>query len=187
MTRHRTLPYLLAMGILLIGTSIWWSFQVAQRHAELNQRRAFAGRSPLAAQMRPATAREKQAALTTIRAQLEAFRRDDYISAAKYQSQTLKKNFSSTAAFRRSIRESYPQFANYQTVAFGLVSADKKGTTLVVPVTLTGRDKVTVRGVYLLTREGQAYRITSVLGGVNPRQKPPKRSPGNTLSPEVIA
>lgn len=191
MTRHRTLPYLAVAGILLIGGAVWWSFQVAEQRAELDRQRAFLGRSLQKPQMRPATAQEKRAALATIRAQLDAFRRDDYVEAAKYQSQRLKKNFPSIAAFRRSIREGYPQFANYQKLEVDSISTDKKGQMMVVQVRLTGRDKVMVRGVYLLTREGDVYRVSGVAGGANPKrnpqQKPPEKSPGNKLSSEMVA
>lgn len=184
MSRHRTLPYLAVAGVFLIGGAIWYSMNTP---APSPLRRVPNNIAQFRGQMRPATDKEKQAALGTIRAQLDAFRRDDYTTAAKFQSAKLKKNFSSTAAFRRAIREGYPQFANYKTVAFGPVSADKTGNTVAVPVTLTGRDQVTVHGIYLLAMEGKTYRVTGVVGGTNPRQKPQKQSPGNALSPEMMA
>jgi hypothetical protein len=185
MTRHRTLPYLLVLGILLIGGAVWLSLNLPARTIS---RRQFAGSGTLfRTQLRAATAQEKKQAVAVIRAQLDAFRRDDYTAAAKYQSTSLKKNFASTAAFRRSIQRNYPQFARSKNVSFGPMQADKQGQTIMAPVTLTGRDNVTVKGVYILQREGKEYRVSGVLGGVNPKEKTPHQTPENKLSPEMVA
>ena len=84
--------------------------------------------------LRPATAVEKREASRSIQAQLDAFRRHDYKSAARYQSQSLRRNFTSIENFQNMIEKSYPQFADYQSVTFGNATARQIGKDKIIAV-----------------------------------------------------
>ena len=115
--------------------------------------------------VRPAKAAERAAALNAIQAQLKAFGRGDYKTAITYQSSGLKKSFQSPGQFRAMIMQAYPEFAHSKRVVFGPAEADAAGAHLAVPAAVTGQDGVTVRAVYLMVREGKAYRVDGVVGG----------------------
>ena len=74
-------------------------------------------------------------------------------------------NFANIAQFRRMMEASYPQFAHSQKAVFGAAVTDAGGTQIIIPVTVTGQDGVTVHGAYLMVREGKTYRVDGVLGG----------------------
>ena len=44
-------------------------------------------------------------------------------------------------------------------------AADSTGAHLAIPTAVTGQDGVTVHAVYLMVREGKAYRVDGVAGG----------------------
>ena len=115
--------------------------------------------------VRPAKAAERQAAITSIQAQLKAFGRNDYKAAITYQSSSLKKNFPSPLAFRAMIVQAYPEFAHSKRAAFGPAQADATGVHLAIPIDVTGFDGTTVHAVYLMVREGKVYRVQGVAGG----------------------
>ena len=115
--------------------------------------------------MRSAKPAERTAAITVIQAQLTAFRKDDYKTAITYQSAGLRKNFASTDAFRTMMLRVYPEFAHSKSVGFGPAQCDPTGTHLAIPAAVTGQDGVTVHAVYLMIREGKAYRVEGVGGG----------------------
>lgn len=123
------------------------------------------GQDLLSAKMRPAKAAERQAAITSIQAQLKAFGRGDYKTAVTYQSAGLKRNFPSTEAFREMMVRTYPEFAHYKTVTFGPAQADPAGVHLAILASVTGQDGITVKAVYLMVREGKVYRVEGVAGG----------------------
>lgn len=129
--------------------------------------------------LRPAKADVRHAAIAAIQAQLAAFSKGDYQTAIKYQSAGLKQNFSSPDAFRQMMEAAYPEFAHSRKVAFGLVKSDGLGQRVLVPVSLTGQDGVTVRAAYLMVREGKAYRVQGVLGGGH---RPISTAPGDAAS-----
>jgi len=122
---------------------------------------------------RPATTEERKAAITSIKAQLDAFRRNDYDRAVFYQSSNLRRQFPSVAIFRRTIKSSYPQFADYKTVDFGHGRSTPDGSHLKMRVWLTGRDGVTVRAVYLMVLEEKVFRVDGVIGGIPPEPERP--------------
>ncbi len=126
---------------------------------------AAPAQTPLSAKMRPAKAAERQAAISSIQAQLKAFGRNDYKTAVTYQSAGLKKNFPSADAFRAMMEQTYPEFAHYKTVAFGPAQSDPMGAHVTILATVTGQDGVKVRAVYLMVREGKVYRVEGVAGG----------------------
>lgn len=115
--------------------------------------------------VRPAKAAERIAAIAAIQAQLKAFGRDDYKAAIIYQSSGLKKNFASPEQFQTMIKQAYPEFAHSKRAIFGPAQADAAGTHLAIPTAVTGMDGITVHAVYLMVREGKAYRIEGVAGG----------------------
>lgn len=119
---------------------------------------------------RQPTEAERKAAVATIEGQLKAFKKDDYEAALKFQSSELKGNFANAEAFRRAIKQGYPQFANYKRISFGEARADRTGDRIAMSVILTGEDNVTVRAVYLLLREKGEYRVDAVLGGTRPEE-----------------
>lgn len=128
---------------------------------------------------RPATTKERQAAAQSIRAQLEAFKRDDYATAVRYQSAALKRNFPSVAAFRQMMRATYPQFAAYKSVQFLEARANPKGDHLQMLISLTGTDGTSLRAVYLMVLESKNWRVEGVLGGATqaPQRRPSRPSP----------
>lgn len=149
-----------AAGILVgsLGGSIALRSSVAQDKE--------APPAPPKAQIRPATEKEKKDASAAIEAQLKAFKADDYEKASKFQHSELRKNFGSPADFRRAIRTSYPQFADYKSVSFGEARATTDGSHLEIKIVLTGQDGVTVRATYMMVREDGEYRVGGVQGGI---------------------
>ncbi len=119
----------------------------------------------LPAKMHPAKATDRAAAISSIQAQLKAFGRDDYKTAVTYQSAGLKRNFPSTEAFRAMMVRTYPEFAHFKAVTFGPAQSDATGTHLAIIASITGRDGVKVRAVYLMVREAKVYRVEGVAGG----------------------
>ncbi len=115
--------------------------------------------------LRPAKPDVRRAAVAAIQAQLQAFARGDYQTAIKYQSMGLKQNFGSPDAFRQMMEGTYPEFAHYKKVIFGTIRSDISGQRVLVPVSLTGQDGVSIRAAYLMVREGKAYRVQGVVGG----------------------
>ncbi len=103
--------------------------------------------------------------MTSIRSQLDAFRRDDYTTAMRYQSADLSRNFASIKDFRNMMKLRYPQFARYRSVRFGPARCDTKAQYLAVPVAVTGRDKVRVTALYFMTREKGLFRVAGVQPG----------------------
>jgi hypothetical protein len=101
-------------------------------------------------------------------AQLEAFKKDNYELAAKYQSSALKANFASTENFREMMQDNYPQFAHYKKATFGAARSHTKGTVVEIPITLVGSDNVMVQATYSMKLEEGEYRVAGVTGGGNP-------------------
>ncbi len=114
---------------------------------------------------RPAKAAERTAAIASIQAQLKAFARDDYKTAATYQSSGLQKNFASPLQFRAMMTRVYPEFAHSKRAVFGPAQADTTGTHLAIPIAVTGVDGITIHAVYLMVREGKQYKVEGVAGG----------------------
>lgn len=124
-------------------------------------------------QYHAATDAQRKAAMTSIKDQLEAFKKGDYKKAETYQSAGLRKNFATPAEFQRMMESAYPEFANYRSVTFGQAEADPHGQHVRIRVTLTGEDGVVVRATYVLVMEDKLYRVESVFGGARPVPAPP--------------
>jgi hypothetical protein len=131
---------------------------------------------------RAASKAESSAAIAPIRAQLEAFRADDYKTAMKYQSSSMRRQFDSVTTFRSMMSTSYPQFARPRRYTFGAVRATSDATLMAVPIMLQGADGVAVRAEYLMTKEGGGYRVASVAGGGSAR-RPARPAPQRQLDP----
>jgi hypothetical protein len=147
----------------------------------------YGGRNTLPA-WREARPAEVKAASLAIMSQLDAFKRDDFAAAAKWQSESLKRNFSSLSNFRRMIKEQYPDFASYKSVRFGRArtrdeapvnvpggapnsapnESSRTGSLLEIEATLRGPQDNSIRALYLLVREGGAYRIAGVQSNSSP-------------------
>ena len=122
----RPLVAILVIVFLWICAAGSWTWYFATQMPAIPPRIVLRkGGPPLQGLVKPrkATADERQGAIRSILAQLDAFRRDDYQSAAKYQSSSLRRNFGSTAAFQSVIEKSYPQFADYKSATFGNATA----------------------------------------------------------------
>ena len=115
---------------------------------------------------RAASATEKAGAIKSITAQLEAFKRDDFVSASRFQSADLQRNFASAERFRAMMKSSYPQFCNYKTVRFGPARVLQNDGSVQIPIELTGADGGKVIAEYSMIKEkdGQ-YRVSGVSGG----------------------
>jgi len=131
--------------------------------------------------LRPAKAAERQAAIMSIQTQLKAFARDDYKTAITYQSAGLRKNFTSSDAFRTMMVRVYPEFAHFKSVQFGPAKSDPSGAHLAIGVAVTGQDGVTVRAFYLLVRENKIYRIEGVQGGAQVPADTGMNTPGRDV------
>jgi len=134
--------------------------------------------SPLGISLHPARAADRAAAITSIQAQLKAFQRDNYQKAVQYQSSGLKRNFPSVADFRRMMQTQYPAFINFKSASFGAAQTPDNGRHLLIPVSLSEGNGVTVRAFYIMVREGKAYKVDGVEGGTAP---PPDADPGDSL------
>lgn len=128
---------------------------------------------------KPATNAQRVAVAKSIRAQLDAFKRDDWAQAATFQSEELRRNFGTIAQFRATIETNYPQFANYKSVAFDQARA--LGERVEIQVRLTGQDGVKLRALYLMKKEQGIYRVEGVQGGGVPggRGAPRQEAPAD--------
>ncbi|HEX9997045.1 MAG TPA: DUF4864 domain-containing protein [Abditibacterium sp.] len=120
---------------------------------------------------KPATSAQRAAVAASIRAQLDAFKRDDWAKAATYQSENLRRNFRSLAQFRSIIESTYPQFANYASISFDQARA--LGDRVEIAVRLVGKDGVKVAAIYQMHKEKGIYRVEGVQGGGSPQQRAP--------------
>lgn len=164
----------LAVILLSFGALLWqivdYRGRQAALQAALSEARLLEWRVP--------TAKERDAALSSIKKQLEAFKRDDYAAASTYQSKALRENSGNVKTFQKMIKDGYPQFARYQSVVFGSEQIDKSGKFFQVPVTVTGSDGLKADALYLMILEEGIWRVSSVQGGRKRPSKPQKKSAG---------
>lgn len=120
---------------------------------------------------RPATPQERRAALSSVRGQLLAFRADDYVRASAYQGRALRRGSPSAEGLRSMITRHYPEYAHSESVTFGEVQADPTGRHVDVAVAVTGQNGVRSRALYLMVREGTAYRVGGVTNIVSERPR----------------
>lgn len=111
----------------------------------------------------PASPAERAGAIRSISAQLNDFRRDDYVHAAYYQSPLLQDSVGSPEHFRTMITTAYPEFAQCLRIRYGGALSQMGGTRVNVPVTVTGKDGITVKAVYIMNRSPDGvYRVAGV-------------------------
>lgn len=118
---------------------------------------------------RPATPQERRAALSSVRGQLLAFRADDYVRANAYQANA--RRMASADDLRSMITRMYPEYAHSKSVTFGAAQADPTGRHVDVAVAVTGQNDVRSRALYLMVREGTAYRVGGVTNIVSERPR----------------
>ena len=126
---------------------------------------AFGGRWPTIPGWHTASGPTRRAVLASVQGQLDAFRAGDADKAMFYQSQGLRHNFASPAAFLDTIRTHYPEFGDCRSVHFSQVGADKTAQYAEVVVTVRGPDGRAARGDYEMVMEDGRYRVLSVAGG----------------------
>lgn len=163
--------FVLAFVVLIISLgALGWQVLDYRRR----QPRTIAGDLTPPIQWRQATVVETKAVTSSITAQLEAFKRDDYKTATKYQSARLRQNFGSVEKFRAMIRNGYPHFAHYKKVRFGPVQADEKGRLALVAVNIVGVDGKLAAADYQMVLEQGLWRVAGVAGGnaIVPRRAP---------------
>ncbi len=123
-----------------------------------NQRRL----APHVTPWRAAKPEEIRAASHSIKSQLDAFKRNDYATAATWQSQNLQRRMRTVSAFKRLIQQGYPAFTAYKSVRFGEANAQGDGSLLRIKVALRGAQDEPIEAVYFLVRENGAYHIDGV-------------------------
>lgn len=175
------------LALLVLAAVLSWGWYFVTRLPDQAPARIVVQKPRHAGAGRAATTAERRAAAASIIAQLEAFKADDYILAATYQSQSLKANFGSTEAFRRMIQANYPQFAHYKKASFGKFETQGKGEIISAPIVLVGADGVKVRAVYTMVLEKGKYRVASVNGGASSRGHVSPRVPDAPPGFEKIA
>jgi hypothetical protein len=154
----------LAILILSLG-ALTWQVLVYRHHEAMTE----AASKPM--EWRVATEQERHAALSSIKNQLDAFKRDDYEAAMKYQSNGLRQNFPSAKVFRHMITNGYPQFAHYKSVTFGSEQIDTSGKFFEVPVIVVDSHGVKADALYDLIMEEGLWRVNGVQGGTAPPAK----------------
>jgi hypothetical protein len=110
------------------------------------------------------------AAPKVIRRQLDAFNRGDYRAAYQCAAPEIQEQFS-LPDFRRMVEAGYPQIAHSRSATFG--RAEARGHQVSIPVTVTGKDGVTVEVVYIMRHESGGWRVAGVVG-----DRPPGPPPG---------
>lgn len=170
MRQGRVLQVTVIAGALLLGGSLGAMKLLAAPRTEVAVFQDKQGAAP--PKLRELTPAERKQVTGAIEAQLKAFRADDFKTAEKYQHSSLRENFKSTEAFRAMMRRGYPQVVNYKTVSFGESRTDEAGEQAQIRVTLTGKDGVTVKMVYVMAKEDNEYRVLSVFGGEPPKTEP---------------
>ena len=169
---RRNAPCLLALGLLVAGAFAWnLGANAAPSNSSARPKPAAKAKKPSSTKAAPmvwkaATPAQRSEAAKSIRAQLDAFRADNWDKAITYQSSSLKRGFPSTNAFRQMMESSYPQFADSKTVEFGTARA--MGPLVEIRVVLTGKDGVLVGALYRMVKEGGIYRVEGVSGGLAP-------------------
>ena len=152
-------------ALLLAGLILkpWLASRPARRqNSSLPRLQAVSQAPPI---WQPAPRPVRETVLKAIRAQLAAFRADDYARAFQYQSLGLRRNFAGPQAFRSQITNGYPEFAHSRRVQFGPVLADRSAQHAEVVVSVIGANGYQARGLFLMVREGKDYRVGGVAGG----------------------
>ncbi len=108
---------------------------------------------------------QRQAVVSSIQAQLNAFRAGDAETAMRYQSRSLRRRFPDPEAFVQMVRSRYPEFGHCRAARFGPVWTDADGQHADVTVTARGENGFLAQGEYEMIRGREAYRVAGVQGG----------------------
>lgn len=162
---RRSIVLAVAVSLVAVGTAGARSWASSAGQTLLIQKDA----EP---KLRDCTEAERKQVMTSIENQLKAFRADDFKEAEKYQHSSLKENFGSTDEFRAMMRRGYPQVVNYKSVSFGEARCDPKAEQVQIRVTITGKDSVVVKFVYVMLKEDGQYKVVSVFGGAPTKSEP---------------
>lgn len=167
----RLLPRFAVAGVLLLFGALGSSgFFAPSSDAAFDAASDSALAQDAPPQWKPATPAQRSAAGAAIRAQIEAFKSGQWDKAVSYQSATLKRNFTSTAAFRAMMERTYPQFIRFQNVSFGPARA--AGPYLQIAVQLAAKDGTATSAIYIMVKEKAGYRVDGVSGGALPPPAP---------------
>jgi hypothetical protein len=158
MNVNQGLKRLLILEGLLVLIAVGWRWQTTQR-ADAGRRDHW---KQSHASWHPTSGKDRKRAIQSITRQLEAFKRDDYQDAVRYQSSNLKLNFATLHDFREMIKTRYPEFARYKAVEFGPAQTDPDGWRIRIFAQITGQNGTRVRAVYDLVQEADTYKVDGV-------------------------
>jgi hypothetical protein len=127
--------------------------------AQLSICLVLAGNLTQAAELAPSVPAVKETLHTVVRQQLEAFRRNDFVSAHRFAAKGIREQFP-VEAFEEMVRKGYPIIVASTDVVFGLTMDD--GERAIVSLRVIGKGKQSVRFQYLLERDGSDWRIAGV-------------------------
>jgi len=158
MRRRQSIAALFVFVMLALGGAIVLRWHAQQpKHADID--------IPMMIDWHPASAKQFNAAKSTVNGQLVAFRADNFQRASHYQSEMLRLNFYSVGNFRAVITNRYPEFCNFASVVFGRCSADPTGGLIRLEIMLLSKDGKRTRAAYLLRQENGEYRVAGVQPG----------------------
>lgn len=106
-------------------------------------------------------AADRVAITEVIARQIDAFKRDDGVTAFSFASPSIRAKFGTADTFMRMVRSGYPQVYRPSTTTF--VGTDAEGGRIVQRVLLTGPDGASVLALYFMERqEDGSWRIDGV-------------------------
>ncbi|MDX2004911.1 MAG: DUF4864 domain-containing protein [Meiothermus sp.] len=110
-----------------------------------------------------------EAIQTIIRAQIEAFRKDDGATAYSFASPSIRQVFPDSKVFMEMVKSGYPQIYRSLTVEFAQATRNSADEVLQI-VNLIGRDGSRAVAAYLMQRQpGGVWKINGVQMNVEPR------------------
>jgi hypothetical protein len=174
-SRPRLLPEIFAIGLVITVGALVWTSMFGPSKEPPPELAASAAAAPAPARVPPSMAPGKwkkpapaqlKAAQASIIQQLEAFKKDDYQQAVKYQSTGLRRNFADVDHFRQMMLSTYPEFAHYKKIVFGKALATPDGGRIQVAVRLWGQDGERTQAVYMMVKEQGVYHVDGVMGGM---------------------
>lgn len=167
MARSRYLPEIaVACAIFVLG-AWFYQAQLAPEPAPAPEisAPAIAPKPPPPPQWKTATAAQRKVIAAPIRAQLEAFAKNDWKTAIQFQSAGLQQNFASPKDFQAMMQTSYPQFATCQKVEFFQIQISPDGKIAQAQARVTGSDHTKASAIYQMVRESDGFRVAGVAGG----------------------
>ena len=164
-----------ALQVLFVAASLLFAALIV-RHGEPHllpasqaQQRP-GGPDGLEPPMQEAGRADRQAAVASVQAQLDAFQKGDFLTASRYQSRAMRQHIQSVAAFRLMMQTEYSAFLHFQSVSYGVAQTPDGGGHVLVPITLHMADRTQFEAVYIMVREDGVYRVAGAgrRGGLFP-------------------